>query len=58
MKKSRILAALCAAATCAVTVARAAVTSSVFDDVKVWYNGSAGNAVGTADAGSNSGGAS
>ncbi|MBR0056311.1 MAG: hypothetical protein IJP66_03190 [Kiritimatiellae bacterium] len=58
MKKSRILAALCAAATCAVTVARAAVTSSVFDDVKVWYKGSAGNAVGTADAGSNSGGAS
>ena len=30
-----------------------AVHSSVFDDVKVWYKGSAGNAVGTADSGNN-----
>ncbi len=30
----------------------AAVRSSVFDDVKVWYKGSAGNAVGTADSSS------
>ena len=29
-----------------------AVKSSVFDDVKIWYKGSAGNAVGTADSGS------
>lgn len=49
MKKSHILAALCATATCAATVASAEVKSSVFDDVKVWYKGSAGNAVGTAD---------
>ena len=49
MKKSYILAALCATATCAATVASAEVKSSVFDDVKVWYKGSAGNAVGTAD---------
>ena len=33
---------------CALT-AHATVHSSVFDDVKVWYKGSAGNAVGTAD---------
>lgn len=49
MKKSYILAALCATATCAATVASAEVKSSVFDDVKVWYKGSAGNAVGTSD---------
>ncbi len=49
MKTSRILAALCATATCAATIANAAVKSSVFDDVKVWYKGSAGNAIGTAD---------
>ncbi|MBP5544733.1 MAG: hypothetical protein ILM98_11700 [Kiritimatiellae bacterium] len=49
MKKSHILAALCATATCAAMVASAEVKSSVFDDVKVWYKGSAGNAVGTAD---------
>ena len=36
----------------------AAVRSSVFDDVKVWYKGSAGNAAGTKDLDSNSGGAS
>ena len=48
MKTSRILlAALCATATCAATIANAAVKSSVFDDVKVWYKGSAGNAVGS-----------
>ena len=40
MKTSRIiLAALCATATCAATIANAAVKSSVFDDVKVWYRG-------------------
>ena len=39
MKKSYILAALCATATCAATVASAEVKSSVFDDVKVWYRG-------------------
>ena len=51
MKKSYILAALCATATCAATVASAEVKSSVFDDVKVWYKGSAGNAIGTEDSG-------
>ena len=51
MKSSSIIAALCAAA-CAAATAGAAVTSSVFDDVKVWYKGSAGNAVGTADSSS------
>ena len=51
MKKSYILAALCATVTCAATVASAEVKSSVFDDVKVWYKGSAGNAVGTKDSG-------
>ena len=39
MKTSRILAALCATITCATTMANAAVKSSVFDDVKVWYRG-------------------
>lgn len=39
MKKSYILAALCATATCAATVASAEVKSSIFDDVKVWYRG-------------------
>ena len=47
-----------AAAAFVVPSAQGAVRSSVFDDVKVWYKGSAGNAVGTADASSNSGGAS
>lgn len=36
----------------------AAVRSSVFDDVKVWYKGAAGNAVGTKDVDSNAGGTS
>ncbi len=40
MKTSRIiLAALYATAICAATIADAAVKSSVFDDVKVWYRG-------------------
>ena len=42
----------------AVPSAKGAVRSSVFDDVKVWYKGSAGNAVGTADVNSNDGGKS
>ena len=33
------------------TSAQGAVKSSVFDDVKVWYKGSAGNAVGMNDDG-------
>ena len=49
---------LCLAALLAAGAATATVKSSVFDDVKVWYKGSAGNAVGTADASSNSGGPS
>ena len=44
--------ATAALALCALT-AHAAVHSSVFDDVKVWYKGSAGNAVGTADSSNN-----
>ena len=48
MKKTTLMAsALMAAAT--VITAQAATRSSVFDDVKVWYKGSAGNAVGSAD---------
>ena len=43
--------ATAALALCALT-AHAAVHSSVFDDVKVWYKGSAGNAIGTADSSS------
>lgn len=38
-----------AATSLAAPSAQGAVKSSVFDDVKVWYKGSAGNAVGTAD---------
>jgi hypothetical protein len=41
--------ALVAATAFTVPSAQGAVRSSVFDDVKVWYKGSAGNAVGTAD---------
>ena len=40
---------LCLAALLAAGAASATVKSSVFDDVKVWYKGSAGNAVGTAE---------
>lgn len=40
------------------TPAPGAVRNSVFDDVKIWYKGATGNAVGTADVSSNSGGAS
>lgn len=40
--------AICAVLFCVPSV-QGAVKSSVFDDVKVWYKGSAGNAVGTAD---------
>lgn len=58
MKSSRIIAALCAATACAAVTAGAAVTGSVFDDVKVWYKGAAGNAVGTKDVDSNDGGKS
>ena len=58
-KTVRSLAAGALAATAfVVPSAQGAVRSSVFDDVKVWYKGSAGNAVGTKDADSNSGGAS
>ena len=46
-------ASLCLAALLAASAANATVKSSVFDDVKVWYKGSAGNAVGTADSGNN-----
>ena len=45
--------ALVAATAFTVPSAQGAVRSSVFDDVKVWYKGSAGNAVGTADSGNN-----
>lgn len=41
--------ALVAATAFTVPSAQGAVRGSVFDDVKVWYKGSAGNAVGTAD---------
>ncbi len=51
MKSAFTTIAIAAAAFCAFT-ARATVRSSVFDDVKVWYKGSAGNAVGTADSSS------
>ncbi len=44
--------ALVAATAFTVPSAQGAVRSSVFDDVKVWYKGSAGNAVGTADSSS------
>ncbi|MBR2837371.1 MAG: hypothetical protein IKE55_01160 [Kiritimatiellae bacterium] len=44
--------ALALAVAFAAAAVHGAVKSSVFDDVKVWYKGSAGNAVGTADAGS------
>ena len=41
-----------AAAMCFTTLtAQGQVKSSVFDDVKIWYKGSAGNAVGTSDVG-------
>ena len=40
---------LCLASLLAADAANASVKSSVFDDVKVWYKGSAGNAIGTAD---------
>lgn len=53
-KTVRSLAAGALAATAfVVPSAQGAVRSSVFDDVKVWYKGSAGNAVGTADSGNN-----
>ena len=45
--------ALVAATAFTVPSAQGAVRSSVFDDVKVWYKGSAGNAVGTADSSNN-----
>ena len=45
--------ALVAATAFTVPSAQGAVRSSVFDDVKVWYKGSAGNAVGTADSSGN-----
>ena len=50
--------ALVAATAFSVPSAQGDVRSSVFDDVKVWYKGSAGNAVGTKDVDSNSGGTS
>lgn len=45
--------ALVAATAFTVPSAQGAVRSSVFDDVKIWYKGVAGNAVGTADSGDN-----
>ena len=48
MKSTLTTIAIAAAAFCAVS-AHATVRSSVFDDVKVWYKGSAGNTLGTAD---------
>ena len=45
--------ALVAATAFTVPSAQGAVRGSVFDDVKVWYKGSAGNAVGTADSSGN-----
>ena len=45
--------AIAAATVFTLPSADGAVRSSVFDDVKVWYKGSAGNAVGTADSGNN-----
>ena len=51
MKTTLATTAIAAAALCALT-AHATVHSSVFDDVKVWHKGSAGNAVGTADSSS------
>ena len=48
----RLLLMTCAVTACFVaSSAQGQVKSSVFDDVKVWYKGSAGNAVGTADSG-------
>ena len=48
----RLLLMTCAVVACFVTSsAQGQVKSSVFDDVKVWYKGSAGNAVGTSDNG-------
>ena len=47
--KSLAAGALAATAAFAVPSAQGAVRSSVFDDVKVWYKGSAGNAIGSAD---------
>ena len=44
--------ALVAATAFSVPSSQGAVRSGVFDDVKVWYKGSAGNAVGTADSSS------
>ena len=51
--KSLAAGALVAATAFSVPFAQCAVRSSVFDDVKIWYKGSAGNAVGTADSGNN-----
>ena len=48
----RLLLMTCTVAACFVaSSAQGQVKSSVFDDVKVWYKGSAGNAVGTSDNG-------
>jgi hypothetical protein len=52
MKSTLTTTVIAAAAFCAVTT-HATVRSSVFDDVKVWYKGSAGNAVGTSDSSGN-----
>ena len=46
--KSRMMRGFLAAAVCAVSVTT---TASVFDDVKVWYKGGAGNEAGAADSG-------
>ena len=50
IKKTAVVTATIAAAVS--STAQATVQGSVFDDVKVWYKGSAGNAVGTADSSS------
>ncbi len=50
IKKTAVVTATIAAAIS--STAQATVQGSVFDDVKVWYKGSAGNAVGTADSSS------
>jgi len=53
MKKLLIMTGAAAMCFFATPSAQGQVRSSVFDDVKIWYKGSAGNAVGTADSGNN-----
>lgn len=51
MKRMIVTIGAAALACLMTTSAQGTVKSSVFDDVKIWYKGSAGNAVGTADSG-------